>query len=184
MIAARRILERGPTTLGTAVHVGREGIMREIGYRRYENATNTIQFSVATGEGEDRQLDSIGMSALALRRSTESLVNSKFKLFTERVVRNCNPVRFSMFGIAIKWRDARGEMYLKKPEGTLSYKTAPASDLMNLFQGQLKLDKPKHIVRCKKLSEWHHMLAENAYVLAIMMPKQLFLPFMVDEEPE
>jgi hypothetical protein len=51
--AAIRILDRDPDNMPTAVHVGREGIMRELGYRKYEAATNTIEFSAMQMPGSE-----------------------------------------------------------------------------------------------------------------------------------
>ena len=147
MIAARRILERGPTTLGTAVHVGREGIMREVGYRRYENATNTIQFSVA--ESDDRPIDKIDMSELKPSTSTEA--GYKYLAFVQK--------------LAIEM----GEPHAMIPKYGIAYRADVVSEtLINQFESPVQLDRDKHLIRCDEITEDIAELARTAYVLAVI----------------
>ena len=103
-IATLRILDRNPTTIGTAVHVGREGIMREIGYKRYLNATRTINLSAVTHQDQNDDADS-ELAALGRNRVTKSRPSSEFQKSRVKVrqlqKRLGEPLKiFGRFGVA------------------------------------------------------------------------------------
>lgn len=95
-IAMVRILDRDPTTMGAAVHVGREGIMREIKYKRYQKASETVQFSVF--ENEDRgalELDKVS-------RRSDSDAELKVSRFVRKITDRMGPPCevFGRYGVA------------------------------------------------------------------------------------
>ena len=95
-IAMVRILNRNPTTIATAVHVGREGIMREVKYARYAKATETIQFSVFESDSSTE----IGAEKPVRRRETQAEI--KLGRFVKKIARKMGPPveTFGKHGVA------------------------------------------------------------------------------------
>lgn len=98
-IALVRILDRDPTTMGAAVHVGREGIMREIKYARYKKAADTVQFSVF--EKQDR--GTLELDKVSRRSETDAEV--KVSRFVRKITDRMGPPLevFGRFGVAYQF---------------------------------------------------------------------------------
>ena len=147
-IALVRILERDPTTMGTAVHVGREGIMREIKYQRYAKATQTIQLSVLESDGE-RASDSVSMSQL--KRLTQSEPQAKFDRYVHNLTEQMGPPDelFGKFGFA--------------------YSASKVSDsLVSQFKSRRKFANREKRIVYGKLTDELRLIAESEFVLAVI----------------
>ena len=88
----------------------------------------------------------------------------------ERALSRCDHDRFGRFGVTVDHRQ-----FGPRAADTMQF-DSPAGDLLEVFR---QYGKP--IAECPLLRPKHRKLAGEDYLLAIMTPKQLFLPFMLDD---
>jgi hypothetical protein len=148
-LATLRILDRDPTTMATAVHVGREGIMREIGYRRYEKATNTIQFSVFDADQSVPMQRAIGANS--------SDVEKKWIKWIKNTSERMGPPveMFGRFGLAYQSESV-------------------CTTLINRFKSPGRIGKRnKRLIYSRKISDVARQIADLDYVLVILVHGEL-----------
>lgn len=149
-IALVRILERDPMNVATAIHVGGEGILRQIKYRRYENGCNTVQFSQAKHIDGDDEVNLLDGGVKPLRES-EDTPALKMERHCARLAKQAEAKKFGKFGLAVP--DSKKTKVLR-----------------NRFKSTLDIDnKPKITVRTPIITDKLTELANNIFVLAVLI---------------
>lgn len=101
--ALMRILDRDSTTMGAAVHVGREGIAREISYRKYANASQTATLSAFDRPDSDQAFANtqINKPPRQLARTTPEV---KILEYVKKMLKDIGPPveTFGRFGMAYR----------------------------------------------------------------------------------